>query len=121
MIIQDSPKVCIIVVNYNGWKNSIDCLESTFCLTGLGFGGGNNIGIRNSLSAEDADFVWLLNNDTVVDPQALYAMVQRMKTVPGAGMCGSTIIYHDALNRIQSLGRRAISNGPASACSLAQM
>jgi GT2 family glycosyltransferase len=70
----------------------------------LGFAGGNNIGIRYALSAGDADYVWLLNPDTVVRPEALCAMVARMKAVPGAGICGSTLLdYGDPL-RIQSLG-----------------
>ena len=40
----------------------------------LGFSGGNNAGIRKALE-QGADFVWLLNNDTVVDPNALAALV----------------------------------------------
>jgi GT2 family glycosyltransferase len=70
----------------------------------FGFGGGNNIGIFFALAAGDADYVWLLNNDTVVAPQALSAMIERMKAVPGAGICGSTLLYHDDPQRIQSLG-----------------
>ena len=36
----------------------------------LGFAGGNNVGIRHALE-RDADYVWLLNNDTTAEPQAL--------------------------------------------------
>src|SRR5258705_10163194 len=36
----------------------------------LGFTGGNNIGIAHALD-RGADFVWLLNNDTIVDRHAL--------------------------------------------------
>src|SRR5215472_8148560 len=36
----------------------------------LGFTKGNNAGIRLALE-RGADYVWLLNNDTVVDPKAL--------------------------------------------------
>ena len=36
----------------------------------LGFTGGNNVGIREAL-LRGADYVWLLNNDTIVDLNAL--------------------------------------------------
>lgn len=32
-----SPKIYIIVVNYDGWKDSINCLESVFGITGVDF------------------------------------------------------------------------------------
>ena len=40
----------------------------------LGYAGGNNVGIRHALE-RGADAVWLLNNDTEVDPGALGALV----------------------------------------------
>ena len=70
----------------------------------LGFAGGNNIGITFALSQGNADYIWILNNDTIVEPETLSAMVERMKAVPGAGICGSTLLYHDDPQRIQSLG-----------------
>lgn len=70
----------------------------------LGFAGGNNVGICYALSAGDADYVWLLNYDTVVRSHALSAMIARMKAVPDAGICGSTILYYDDPRKIQSMG-----------------
>jgi hypothetical protein len=70
----------------------------------LGFAGGNNIGITFALSQGNADYVWILNNDTIVEPETLSAMIERMKAVPDAGICGSTLLYHDNPQRIQSLG-----------------
>ena len=35
----------------------------------LGFAGGNNVGIRFALNS-GTDYIWLLNNDTVIDPNA---------------------------------------------------
>jgi len=61
----------------------------------LGFAGGNNVGLRYALARDDFDFVWLLNNDTVVKPDALTWMVRRMEERPDAGMCGSTILLYD--------------------------
>src|SRR5579863_8615618 len=45
----------------------------------LGFAGGCNVGIRRAL-AQRADFIWLLNNDTTVHPDALNAMVEKAET-----------------------------------------
>ena len=62
----------------------------------LGFAGGNNVGLRYALARGDFEYVWLLNNDTVVDPGALTRLVERMEQQPSVGMCGSTIrLYHD--------------------------
>lgn len=70
----------------------------------LGFAGGNNVGLRYGMALGDVDYYWLLNNDTVVEPDALTHLVARMQQDPGAGICGSTIcLYHDR-SKIQALG-----------------
>lgn len=69
----------------------------------LGYAGGNNLGIRHALE-HGADFVWLLNNDTVVDPGSVAALVDRMREDPTVGMCGSTLLYHDAPATVQAYG-----------------
>lgn len=66
----------------------------------LGFGAGCNLGIRYAMGQGDFDALWLLNNDTVVHPDALDAMLRRLDE-PGIGMCGSTVLYYDAPGRIQ--------------------
>ncbi len=70
----------------------------------LGFAGGNNVGLRYLLSLNDCDFVWLLNNDTVVHSSALQALVTRMEEAPMAGMCGSTLMRYDAPGEVQARG-----------------
>ncbi len=136
---QSAPLVCIIILNWNGWKDTLECLASlekldypnyevvvvdngstdgsesrirkayryiTLLQTGknLGFAGGNNTGIRYALSRHDFDYVWLLNNDTVVEPDALKHMVRRMQERPDAGICGSTLLYYYDKSRVQALG-----------------
>lgn len=59
-----------------------------------GYAAGNNAGIRVLLEA-GADAVWILNNDTVVDPGALRAMRKRLFSKPRPGLCGSRILYFD--------------------------
>lgn len=70
----------------------------------LGYAGGNNVGLRYVLAKNDFDYVWLLNNDTVVERNALKAMVNRMKLLPHTGMCGSTLLYYHAPSQIQAMG-----------------
>jgi GT2 family glycosyltransferase len=175
------PKVYIIILNWNNWKDTIECLESVFrlkysnfavlvcdnnstdrsldqiaawargeltsncenpvlqcfssppihkpipfrrietgnniCLaehnerlfliqTGanLGFAGGNNIGLRLALASNDFDYIWLLNNDTVADPNAIFSLVNKMEQRPDVGICGSTLLYYHAPYMIQALG-----------------
>ncbi len=70
----------------------------------LGFAGGNNVGLRYALARGDFGYVWLLNSDTVTEPDTLGCMVRRMKEKPNAGMCGSTLLYYDEPERVQALG-----------------
>jgi GT2 family glycosyltransferase len=62
----------------------------------LGFAAGNDIGIER-LREEGAEFVWVLNNDTVVDPGALRAMLDVAATDERLGAVGSVI--HDMADR----------------------
>lgn len=59
----------------------------------LGFAGGNNLGIRHLLLDPDIHAVWLLNNDTVVDPDAAGQILRMFQARPQLGMCG-TIVKH---------------------------
>lgn len=70
----------------------------------LGFAGGNNIGLRYILRQDDVSYVWLLNNDTVIHPDSLRHLVQRMLEKKDAGICGSTLIYYHDAKRIQAFG-----------------
>lgn len=70
----------------------------------LGFAGGCNVGLRLALAAGDMDYAWLLNNDTVVEPDSLTAMIERMRQFPRAGMCGSTLLYYHDPRTVQALG-----------------
>jgi GT2 family glycosyltransferase len=131
-------KVHIVVLNWNGCRDTFACLSSLqhliYCNyrvlvvdngstddsaqsirrgfpavelieTGrnLGFAGGCNVGIRHAL-AEGADFVWLLNNDTIVDPDALKALVDKATTDPTIGAVGSAIYFMEERESLQCWG-----------------
>lgn len=71
--------------------------------TNLGFAGGCNVGIRYAMKRE-ADYMWLLNNDTIVDPEALSAMVALAESDEKIGLVGSTLYYSHDPKSVQAYG-----------------
>lgn len=66
----------------------------------LGYTGGNNVGIRHALDM-GADYVWLLNNDTVVDPDCLSRLVEYAEARDDVGLVSPAIHYFDDPSRVQ--------------------
>lgn len=69
-----------------------------------GYAAGNNLGIRFAMAQADMDYVWILNNDTIVTPDALGRMVSCMRRHPEAGLCGCVLRYTWDHERIQTCG-----------------
>jgi GT2 family glycosyltransferase len=69
-----------------------------------GFAGGCNIGIKIALSDQSCEFVWLLNNDTVVDELALDHLLCLGRSDDDIGICGSTLLFYDEPDVVQSVG-----------------
>ena len=120
------PKVSIIILNWNGLKDTIECLDSLKKIIypnyevivvdngskgndanvleekykdyigiirnkeNLGFAGGNNVGIRRAIK-RGADFVLLLNNDTIVEPDFLDELVKIAEKDEKTAIIGSII------------------------------
>jgi len=61
----------------------------------LGFTGGNNLAIREALAA-DAEYIWLLNNDTIVEPGALAELLSVSRQDSSIGILSPRIDYYDA-------------------------
>jgi GT2 family glycosyltransferase len=128
-----NPKVAIIILNWNGKEDTIECLESVKEITylnyeillvdngstdgsiecfrerypgmeiienteNLGFAEGNNVGIRRAMD-EGADYVLLLNNDTVVDKEFLGWLVKVAESDPKIGFVGPKVYYYDYCGR----------------------
>lgn len=128
------PLVSVVLLNWNGWHDTLECLESLGALTyprlsvivvdngstdgseeriraahpevtllqsgaNLGFAGGNNIGIRYALD-HAADYVWLLNNDTLVLPDTLTTLVARAESDLTLGFVGSKILLAGDHSRV---------------------
>ena len=69
----------------------------------LGYAEGNNVGLDRALK-RGADYVLVLNNDTVCDPYMLTRLVAALEADEGAGAAGPTIYFHDAPETIWSAG-----------------
>jgi hypothetical protein len=120
-------RVSIVIVNWNGKKDTVACLDSLKRMnskgcdlriivvdngstndsvavisrahpqvrlietgSNIGFSGGNNIGIKAAL-ATGAGYIWLLNNDTIVQREALSNI--RAFDLPSVGIAGSKIYF----------------------------
>jgi len=132
------PVVCCVIVNWNGWRDTLDCLaslreqeygnlqilvvdngstddsveriRSAFPEVGLietgkniGFPSGCNVGLRAAL-AGSAEFVWLLNNDTVCPPDTLRKLIRRAVASPEAGLVGTVLLYAYDPTKVQAWG-----------------
>jgi GT2 family glycosyltransferase len=75
----------------------------------LGFARGNNVGLRYLLARGEAEYVWLLNNDTVVAPSALRELVQCAAASPACGAVGGTLFELDSPECVQEMGGGAAS------------
>ncbi len=130
--------VYIIILNWNRWQDTIECVESCLKLTytnfrilivdngstdnsesilrerfpsvefvqtgeNLGFAGGNNAGIRRALE-QGADYIWLLNNDTVVEPDSLSELMKVAEIGERIGIVGSKVYYYDEPQKIWFAG-----------------
>ena len=74
-----------------------------------GFAAGNNLGIKYALKNNDFKYVWLLNNDTVVEKDSLRNMVEYMNKNSDVGVLGSKLVYYYYPEYIQMAGGGIIS------------
>lgn len=91
------PSFEIVVVDNASTDGSVPALEHKFPALkinrnsrNLGYAGGNNVGIRYALD-HGADYILLLNNDTVVDKDLVRDLVSVIQREPQAGIVSPTI------------------------------
>ncbi|MDD4701143.1 MAG: glycosyltransferase family 2 protein [Desulfovibrio sp.] len=75
-----------------------------------GFSAGNNAGIRLALQDKGCKAVWLLNNDTAPEPEALNALCLRMSKETPPGIVGSTLVYAHNRGIVQTLAGGKLNN-----------
>lgn len=66
-----------------------------------GFPGGNNVALRWLLRGKAPGFAWLLNNDTVVAPGALRAMVHASLAARPEAVVGATMLEYAIPEQVQ--------------------
>lgn len=100
----------IIVVDNASMDNSYDRLKNIFpndliinSNENLGFAGGNNIGIGKALE-NGAEYVLLLNNDTVVEKDFLNQLVSTFDENLNIGIVGCKINYYNKKDIINYAG-----------------
>jgi GT2 family glycosyltransferase len=71
----------------------------------LGFAGGNNVGIRRAL-ARGADWVLLLNNDAVADPDLSAALAAAAVERPDAGVLACKVFFAEPRDVLMYAGGR---------------
>jgi GT2 family glycosyltransferase len=133
-----NPKVGIVILNWNGRDDTIECLDSVYRMEydnyevivvdngstdgsaetarsrfpktlvmgnkmNRGFSGGNNDGIRRALEG-GAEYVLILNNDTVVEPALAGELVGAHKKYAGAGAITPFIADYDDRKKLQFFG-----------------
>jgi GT2 family glycosyltransferase len=139
----NSPKVSIIILNWNGLADTIECLDSLRRISypnykvvlvdnasegndvrtlrdnygdyihiirndqNYGFAKGNNVGIRFVLE-NGTDYVFLLNNDTTVDPEFLTALVGVAVTDERIGITCPVIYWYHHPDQIWFSGERKV-------------
>lgn len=71
-------------------------LPITFMQSGanLGFAGGNNVAIKKAYEM-GYPYIWMLNNDTVVEANSLSTLVEAISKDTKTGIVGSKILYYD--------------------------
>jgi GT2 family glycosyltransferase len=133
-----TPKVTIIVLNWNNVSDTLTCLESLSKLnypdytvlvvdngstddsvaqisgrfpetellrTGanLGYAEGNNVGVRHALR-QKPDYVCVLNNDTILDPDCLRALVTEAESSPDIGIVGPKMYFFEPTDMVFAAG-----------------
>ncbi len=68
-----------------------------------GYSAGNNVGIRYALQ-KNADYIWVLNNDTIITHRTLKELVYRVQSGENLGLLGTLIYYASEPSKIQVYG-----------------
>ncbi|HXW01692.1 MAG TPA: glycosyltransferase family 2 protein, partial [Anaerolineae bacterium] len=68
-----------------------------------GYAGNNNVGIEAAM-AQQADWVFVLNEDTILDPECIAHLIEVGESDPKVGIVGPLVYHYDEPNVLQSAG-----------------
>jgi hypothetical protein len=104
------PNSKVIVLDNRSTDGSVEAIRSAFpdidvvdLKNNLGYAGNNNVGVEMALR-QGADWVWVLNEDTVFDADCLTRLVEVGEADPKVGIVGPMVYHHDEPGVIQSAG-----------------
>jgi len=110
----DTSAVNVVVVDNASTDSSASYLSAQFpkitllqSKHNLGYAGGNNVGIRYALEC-NADYILILNNDTIVDSTFLNIMVKQMDKNPRIAIAGPKTYITGTNKTIYSTSARFI-------------
>lgn len=69
----------------------------------LGFAAANNLAVRHALKDSSIGYLWCLNNDTVVEADAIAALVATLDATHKVGMCGTQVRFYHRPGHWQAL------------------
>lgn len=114
----DYERLRVVVVDNASSDDSVPWLRVHFPTVPIivhdrnaGYAGGNNLGIRYALD-NNADYVLVLNNDTVVAPTTVRLLVEALETDSTLGIVAPRIYYYDEPARSCYLGDRCHAWAP---------
>jgi GT2 family glycosyltransferase len=100
----------IIVLDNASSDGSVPAIRSAFpavqiieLTENLGYAGNNNVGIKAAM-AQGADWVFVLNEDTILDPVCLEQLINIGESDAKTGIVGPMVYHHDEPTIIQSAG-----------------
>jgi GT2 family glycosyltransferase len=106
------PNIEIIVVDNASKENPVEALQRAYpdvriilSKENLGFAGGNNLGIK----AATGDFLFFVNNDTVLTPTILEGLVEIFDTYPDAGAVSPKFHYYQSPGTIEFAGYEEVN------------
>ena len=95
----ENDELTSIVVDNNSHDNSVAEVKRAYPEAtilenkqNLGFAGGMNTGIRHALG-QHADFILILNNDTIVDHSLLVELMREIELNPNVGIASPKIYF----------------------------
>jgi GT2 family glycosyltransferase len=108
----DYPNFEIVILDNGSSDGSVEFLGKEFPHVhlidnkeNLGYAAGNNVGIQYALQ-QGADYVFLLNNDTIVDKHLLAELVEAGEINEAVGVLAPKIYFYKQENVIASAGSR---------------
>ncbi|MBN1568195.1 MAG: glycosyltransferase family 2 protein [Acidobacteria bacterium] len=104
------PNISIILLDNNSSDGSVETIAAAHpdveiipLKQNLGYAGNNNVGIGLAIEKK-AEWVIVLNEDTILAPDCLNKLIEAGETDPRIGIVGPMVYHHDEPNVIQSAG-----------------